>query len=80
MFTFSTTNSSELLIKTKKKELHFTNITNDFRSRNQASFFLAHSAAVVNTVIGTCLKLLFMKYEIEQKAVHVPVGNLALQG
>lgn len=51
-----------------------------FVSRNRAGFFLAHSAAAVNTVIGTCLKLLFMKYETEQKAAYVPVGDLALQG
>lgn len=60
--------------------MDFNNITNDFRSRNRAGFFLAHSAAVVNTVFGTCLKLLSMKYEAEQKAVYVPIGHLALQG
>lgn len=67
-------------LKLKRKKIQFTNITTYFGSRNQAGFFLAHSAAAVNTVIGTRLKLLFMKYETEQKAAYVPVGDLALQG
>lgn len=35
---------------------------------------------MVNTVIGTCLQVLFIKYEAEHKAVYVPVGDSALQG